>query len=459
MQLIALCLSAAMVSLSGLLFGYSTASIAGSLAQIEADLTLDILGQQVLVASVPAACFIGAIAAGPSSARLGRRLVLLIAFSLAAVGNIIALSAPGYELLVAARMLVGIAVGLSSMIAPMYGAEITPARYRGTVVASFQLAVTAGILAAYATPLLLPGQQSWSLILGIGIVPSMVGLVVVALLPESPRWLLGRNRTDDARRAAERLVLELNVAEMSPMGDDVPKAALMATIRRGSTMAVLILCSFLFVLQNLSGIDGILYYAPHIFEQLGFTEGTSALAATFGLGLLNFLATVVALWMVDRAGRRPLMLVGSAFMVAGLALVIVSSVFGLPTLGLIGLGLYIVAFAVSLGPLPFVLMSELFPSTIREAGIATASATSWLFNMLVAFTFLSLVELMGLAGVIGLFMAMCVIAFVIGLFFVPETKGRSLEAIEDDVLGGTPLRRVGDGTRPLSPEAARSDAL
>lgn len=448
MQLLAICLSAAMVGLSGLLFGYSTAAIAGALQEIEASLALDILGQQVLVASVPAACFIGAIAAGPSSANLGRKKVLLIAFSLAVVGNIIALSAPGYSLLVAARMLVGIAVGLSSMIAPMYGAEITPARHRGTVVASFQLAVTAGILAAYATPLLLPGEQSWSLILGLGIVPAACGLVIVALLPESPRWLIARGHKPEALKAADRLHLDEDITAWA-VEDGTPRGAIAATVRRGTTMAVLVLCSFLFVLQNLSGIDGILYYAPHIFEQLGYTARTAALAATFGLGLLNFLATIVALWLVDRAGRRPLMIVGSAVMVIGLASVIVSALYAIPTLGLIGLGIYIVAFAVSLGPLPYVLMSELFPSTIREAGIATASATSWLFNMLVAFTFLTLVEALGLAGVIAIFMVMCAIAFVIGLLFVPETKGRSLEAIEADVLDGAPLRRVGDGANAV----------
>ena len=443
----ALLLSATMVALSGLLFGYSTAAIAGALQQIEANLSLSLFEEQLLVASVPAACFIGAIAAGPATASTGRRITLIAAFCLAVVGNIISLTAPSYGLLVAARMLVGLAVGLSSMIAPMYGAEITPARWRGTVVASFQLAVTAGILLAYATPLLLPGEQSWSLILGLGIVPSLCGVLIVFLLPESPRWLLGRDRLDDARVAAERLGLGDRLAEMMPAAHDAPHARLWSTIRRGSTISVLVLCSVLFILQNLSGIDGILYYAPRIFEQLGFEAGMSALAATFGLGVLNFLATVAALWLVDRAGRRPLMIFGSAVMVAGLSAVIASAQFDLPMLGLVGLGIYIVAFALSLGPLPYVLMSELFPSTIREAGIATASAMSWLFNMLVAFTFLSLVEAVGLSAVIGLFLLMCVIALVVGILFVPETKGRPLEAIEKEVLGGVRFRRVGTSAR------------
>ncbi|WP_018699804.1 sugar porter family MFS transporter [Amorphus coralli] len=439
----AILLSAAMVALSGLLFGYSTAAIAGALQQIEALLSLSILEEQVLVASVPAACFVGAIAAGPATARAGRRSVLILAFTLAVVGNIVALTAPGFGLLVGARMLVGLAVGLSSMIAPMYGAEITPARWRGTVVASFQLAVTAGILLAYATPLIIPGEQSWSLILGLGIVPAAIGVATVFLLPESPRWLLARDRMPEAKIAAARLGLHESLAEMMPAVHDGAPAALWSTIRRGSTMAVLILCSVLFILQNLSGIDGILYYAPRIFEQLGFTAGTSALAATFGLGVLNFLATLVALWLVDRAGRRPLMIVGSAVMVAGLGCVVLSSMLAMPYLGLVGLGIYIVAFALSLGPLPYVLMAELFPSTIREAGIATASATSWLFNMLVAFTFLSLVEAFGLSAVILLFLSMCALALVIGILFVPETRGRSLEAIEENVLSGKRIRRVG----------------
>src|SRR5690606_36526342 len=162
----------------------------------------------------------------------------------------------------------------------------------------------------------------------------------------------------------------------------------------------------------LSGIDGILYYAPHIFQNLGFEAGTAALAATYGLGFVNFVATLCALRFVDSAGRRPLLIGGSVFMVLGLAMVAGASAFGWHWAGL---GLFIMPSSVSLGPLPYVLMSELFPSAIREAGIAMASAISWLFNALIAFTFLTIVESIGLTLTMVCFMAVCLLSLLVRL--------------------------------------------
>ncbi|QCI67850.1 sugar porter family MFS transporter [Phreatobacter stygius] len=442
MRAIAMVLVMLMVAFSGILFGYSTASIAGVLDHLKEQFTIDVIQEQLLVACLPGASFIGAVVAGPLSARHGRRLALLIAFILAGTGFVITLATPPYGWLIAARVLVGLSIGLSSMVTPMYAAEITPARRRGAVVALFQLAITTGILIAYGTPLGLTGA-SWGVILGLGIVPAAFGLVVVMILPESPRWLRSRGRVVDDR-AARMLDLEADMAQVP-----CPAAGRSATVRSviplGSTRAVLVLCSALFVLQNLSGIDGILYYAPRIFQSLGFSAGTAALAATFGLGLLNFAATLAALLLVDRVGRRPLLIVGSAVMAVGLAAVVAAALSDWPWVGLAGLGVYIMAFAMSLGALPYVLMAELFPSAIRETGIAVASATSWLFNMLVALTFLSLVEWIGLAGVIGLFLVVCLVAFGVCIRFVPETRGRSLEMIEQDVLAGVALRAIGKG--------------
>lgn len=425
----------------GLMFGFGTASIAGVLDTLREQFQLDTRDEQVLVASLVVACFFGAAAAGPISARYGRKRAIVLAVAFGIIGYTLMLSGPGLMLLIAARVLAGFAIGLSSMVVPMYAAEATMAKYRGAVVALFQLAVTSGILSAYGVSLAFAETAPWHLLLGGGIVPVCLGFLGILILPESPRWLAARGDHAAMEHAAHALGLkaELTMGTPDPVSDPRDSSSV---LRRGSTMAVLILCSLLFVLQNLSGIDGILYYAPRIFQTLGFSAGTAALAATFGLGLVNFLATVAALVMVDRLGRRPLLVWGSAAMALGLAMTVAGSALDEPWLGLIGLGLYIAAFAVSLGPLPYVLMSELFPAAIREQGIAAASATSWLFNALVAFTFLSIMEAIGLSASVGIFLAMCLLSLAVSALYVPETKAARLESIEANVLSGKRLRQL-----------------
>lgn len=435
----------------GLLFGFGISSIAGVLDVLGAAFLLDNAAKEWLVSSLVVACFFGAIAAGPLSVRLGRRPVMMLSAVLAVAGYGVLLTTPGLGLLFAVRVVLGLAVGLSSMVVPMYAAEAAPADRRGAIVALFQLAITAGILCAYGVSLAFIDHWVWSAILGWGMLPAVLAVLAVVSLPESPRWLLARGRAAHASGAAGRLGL---AAEWQAMQADAAtssgphNAAGQATVRpkggRTSIVAVLVLCSLLFVLQNLSGIDGILYYAPHIFQTLGFAPGTAALAATFGLGFVNFVATLVALRVVDSGGRRPLMLWGSAVMVLGLALVVLAALYEWSWAGLIGLGLYIMAFAISLGPMPYVLMSELFPSAIREQGIAAASAISWLFNALIAFTFLSLVDAIGLAATIGLFLLVCLASFFICLVFLPETRRVPLERIEGNVMAGRPLRQLGE---------------
>lgn len=438
-------LTAGLVLLNGMLFGFSTASIAGVVGTISEAFALSTRATEMMVTSLLAGCFVGAVLAAPISQRIGRRPSCLLAATLAFAGYALVplgqAMAPGVGMLVAARILIGLGVGLSSMVVPMYAAEVTPARHRGAVVSLFQLAVTIGILLGYAVPLALTGHATWDQMLGGGVLIAAACAGAVLLLPESPRWLLSRGRMAEGEAAARRLGLagEISMGE----GEGAPAGNWRAVLGRGSTKAVLILCSVLFVLQNFSGIDGILYYAPHIFTELGFPAGVAALAATFGLGLVNVLATMAAMMLVDRLGRRPLLIAGSAAMAVSLAVVIGAALADWPYVALAGLCAYIVAFALSLGPLPYVLMSELFPSAIRERGIAAASATSWLFNAIVAASFLSVVEGIGLAATIGIFLVVCVASLFISLAYVPETRQKELEDIEADVLAGKALRHLG----------------
>ncbi|MBN7759183.1 sugar porter family MFS transporter [Nitratireductor aquimarinus] len=430
---------AALTACSGLLFGYSTASIADWLEPIAAVFSLTVRGQEYLTVSLVISCFFGAVAAAPLARRFGRRMALAGAFVLAAAGYGVVLTEPSLSLLVFARVLIGLAVGISSMVAPMYAGEATPADRRGGVVALFQLAVTLGILAAYAVPLILLDHSAWPLAIGGGIVIPLAGLLMLVAVPESPSWLIAARGDAAARAAAGVLGVPTPHAAPSTAGHARPSLSL----RTGATLAVLALCCGLFILQNLSGIDGILYYAPTIFTELGFPPGLAALGATFGLGLINVIATVIAILTVDRLGRRPLAIYGSLVMILGLSAVVAAHLWDMPFLGLAGLCVYIAAFALSLGPLPYVLMAELMPSSLREAGLSAASATSWLFNALVALFFLTGVTQFGLSTVFMFFALICLFALVISIIWLPETKGRSLEAIEENVLKGVPLRQVG----------------
>lgn len=438
-----------LVSCAGVLFGYGITSIAGVLDTLGPLFSLDLRQSQFLVFVLVIACFAGAVLAGPLSLRWGRRPTMWTATAASACAYAFLLTAPSYEGLLAARTLAGLSIGLYSMAIPMFAAETARTARRGAVVALFQLAITAGILLSYGLALWLDAPGQWSLVLGAGLVPTVLAALVLATLPESPRWLAMQGRHDEADRAAARLQL---TEEWQAVADP-PSALVRPRLRQGRVLGVMVLCSLLFVLQNLSGIDGILYYAPQIFKGLGFSAGTAALGATFGLGLVNFAATLASVVLVDRLGRRRLWIGGSAVMVAGLAAVIVAAQAGLPWLGMAGLCLYILAFAVSLGPLPYVLMSELFPSALREKGIATASAISWLFNALIALTFLSIVEAVGLDGAMTLFLAVCILSLLLGIWLLPETSRMPLEAIESRVLAGLPLRDLGRPRRADRPPA------
>lgn len=446
----------------GVLFGFSTAVIAGVLDEVTRTYALSTDRAEFMVTALVVGAFAGAFAGGAVARRLGRRRALLFAAIVSLAGYALiwggaGLYSLGFAAFVVARIVIGAGVGLASTVAPMYVAETARAHHRGSLVALFQLAVTSGILLAYVVAWVMHGVLPWEDVLGGGLLLALFCIGATLAVPESPRWHLRRNDPARAWRIAAQLGVADELTDATPSHDaSHSRGGLLGQMRSGSTAAVLALCGALFVLQNLSGIDGILYYAPHIFVNLGFPGAAAALAATVGLGAVNVGATLVSMVLVDRLGRRPLLLWGSAVMAVALVSVTFAGWKGLPSLGLVGLCVYLAAFAVSLGPLPYVLMSELVPGVIRDAGIAAASATSWLFNALVAFTFLTLVGGIGLTGTFAIFTFVCLLSLLIGARLVPETRGASLEKIEARVLAGLPLRDLGNAKRKAASGSERA---
>lgn len=430
--------------ISGTLFGYNVAVVAGALEFLQAAYGLSTIEQGALVSSILFGAFVGALASGHVVARWGERGTLMAASALFIVVPLL-LGISNHAWLVGVfRALLGIGVGFVTMVAPLYVAECAPARRRGGLVSLFQFGVTAGILVAYLVNGAFTATGDWQTMFAAGTVPGLMLAAVLVGLPESPRWLAFHGRRDEARAAlfevqgAEADTTELDDQQEVPQGS---WSDLFSPLTRG----VLVMAAGLFLFQNLSGIDGILYYAPGIFDEVGFSGRYGAILATIGLGVVNLVATMVALACVDRLGRRPLLIGGLVVMTASLLVISVTvgdgGDDGMVTL--IGLAVFIVAFAVSLGPLPYLLMSEVFPLSVRARGMSLASATSWALNLFVAMTFLYLLETLGPAGTFLIYAGVCACALVFSWYTVPETRGRTLAEIEVNLHRRLPLRQLG----------------
>ncbi len=443
----ALALVAAVAAIGGLLFGYDTGVISGALLFIRRDFALDGLAEGWVAGAVTLGALLGAPGAGALADRVGRRVTNMAAGVLFVAGSLVGAFATGVQSLVAGRLIVGLAIGVTSVAAPMYIAEMAPARNRGTLVSLFQLAVTVGILLAYVVDESFSGSGAWRLMLGFAAIPGALLVAGMLGLPESPRWLVKRGRAAEARGVLARVRAAGAVeGELAAITADVahehtaPWSELLApTIR-----PALIVGIGLAVLQQVTGINTVIYYAPEIFESAGFASAQAALWATMGLGVVNVLSTIIALWLVDRAGRRPLLIVGLGGMIA--SLVVLGAGFrgavgpGLGDVTVACLALYIVFFAFSMGPIVWLMLSEIYPTRVRARAIGIATAANWGANFLVTLTFPTLRQTLGSGPTFWLFAAFGIVALVFVWRRVPETKGRTLEEIERVWVRHRPLR-------------------
>lgn len=444
-------LVALVAGLGGLLVGYDTGVIAGALPFIGRDFDLTTFEKAAIVSAILLGGLIGAVSAGPLTARFGQKPTMLATATLFIVFALACGLAPSDTLLMGARLGLGLAVGMATMIAPLYVAETAPPAHRGALVAVVQLAITAGILIAYLVNYAFTETGDWRTMLALGAVPGVALFAVMAILPESPRWLVLNHREDRARAVLARLHGPDRVADelaaITQVAGTGPRARF-ADLVAPAVRPVLVVAAGLFVLQNLSGIDGILYFAPEIFAEVGMDSDTGRILATIGLGAINVVATIVSMIVVDRLGRRPLLIWGLVPMILAMASLGTSLWFAgdsafVDGLSVVALCVFVAFFAISLGPLPYVLMAEIFPLRVRSLGMGIAAASAWAINGLVSFAFLPMMETIGAGGVFWFFAGVCAAALVFVVTLVPETKGLSLEHIEANLAAGRRSRDLG----------------
>ncbi|MDO1528397.1 sugar porter family MFS transporter [Fulvimonas sp. R45] len=447
----AIVLTCGLAALAGLMFGLDIGVISGAQQFIQKEFGVGDRTIEWIVSAMMLGAAIGALGAGWLSAALGRKRSLVLAGALFVAGSLLCGGAWSPAALIVARLVLGLAIGVATFTAPLYLAEVAPERIRGAMIGMYQLMITLGILLAFLADTALSASGNWRWMLGVIAIPGALFLLGLFPLPESPRWLVMRGRRAEAEVVLCRL--RGDAAQASREAGEI-KAQLRTPqrgwhlflenrdFRRSVGLGVL-----LQVMQQFTGINVVMYYAPRIFQGMGYATGAQ-MKFTALVGLVNVLATFVAIALVDRWGRKPILYAGFATMATGLGIVGALMHAGLAThgeqwLAVAMLLVFIAGFAMSAGPLIWTLCSEVQPLKGRDFGIACSTFTNWAANMLVGLTFLSLLNGIGQAETFGLYAALNVLFLVFTRWLVPETRGVSLERIERNLMAGKPLRRIG----------------
>jgi len=429
------------VALGGFLFGFDTAVISGAEMDIQKVWGLTSTQHGLTVSIALIGTVIGALLGGIPSDRIGRKMTLFwiaVLYLVSALGSALSIN---WYLFMVFRFLGGLGVGASSVAAPMYISEISPADKRGRLVAMFQFNVVFGIVVAYISNYFMAGigPNSWRWMLGVEAIPAIVFLILVLKIPRSPRWLILKKNLVDEARAVLELINPANVDEtvrniqQSKHESTKGQHLFNTRIYRLPIMLAMLIAFF----NQVSGINAIIYYAPRIFEMTGLGE-SSALLSTAGIGFVNFIFTLLAMRFIDKFGRRTLMLIGSIGLIVTLGLV--SRAFYTENFGGMAvpvfLFIYIAFFAFSQGAVIWVFISEVFPNEVRAGGQALGSFTHWFMAALIAFSFPAISEKLGGGTTFLIFAIMMVLQLLFVLRLMPETKGKSLEMIQSEVSDG-----------------------
>ncbi|HZC44384.1 MAG TPA: sugar porter family MFS transporter [Acidobacteriaceae bacterium] len=424
-------------ALAGLLFGYDTGVISGAILFVRKDFQLSTFQEEVVVSAVLLGAVAGAAFGGKLADALGRRKLLIQVAILFIIGAIGTALAPTPAWLAIGRVVVGVAIGIASFTAPLYISEVSPPAIRGKLVSLNQLMITLGIVVSYLADYGLANKEAWRWMFGLAAIPALILLIGLLFVPESPRWLMGRSQDEQALAVLQR------IRESGDVSQELAEIKADLSLQEGSWRELLnpslrrplIIGIGLAIFQQFTGINTVIYYAPTIFQLAGLHSASAAILATVGVGVVNVLLTIVALRMLDRAGRRPLLLYGLVGMVISLgvlggAFLLAGSSSIVAWLAVISLAVYVACFAIGLGPVFWLLISEIYPLKIRGRAMGVATMMNWGSNLIVALTFLSLLHSLGRSATFWLYAVIGIIAWFFVYRLVPETKGRTLEQID-----------------------------
>lgn len=454
---------AAVIALGGFLFGFDTGVVSGALLYVKEDFGLDSFQQGSVVSVLLIGAVLGSMAAGALADRLGRRRSLLVVGVLFVVGTAVATFANGYAMLMAGRVVLGLSVGAASATVPVYLSEISPTAIRGRLLTLNQLMITGGILVAYLVNLAFASSEMWRAMFACGAVPAVL-LVVASLswLPESPQWLIATGRAEQARqgitavtgkdtadlivaRGLQRIADER--AQREAQAAKGPEAQGHQGLLAPDVRPALIVGLVLAAVQQFGGINTIIYYAPTIIQQTGLNASNSIFYSV-AIGVINLAMTLVAIRLVDRAGRRPMVLVSLALMTVSIGMLGLAFMVGMSSvLTLLFMVIYIAAYAGGLGPVFWTLIGEIFSPSVRAAGSSVSTAVNWISNFAVSLAFLPLAGAIGQGETFWIFAAICALAFVFVHRYLPETRGRDPEQIEESLH-----RRFGRSAHPAPPK-------
>jgi sugar porter (SP) family MFS transporter len=424
-------------ALGGLLFGYDTGVISGAQLFLVQTFSLNAQQQELAVSCVLIGAIIGALVTGKINDALGRRTTLLLLGIVFTLGALLTALSPNFVLFILFRVIVGIGIGAASSVVPLYISEMSPYQVRGKLVTFYQLAVTIGIAASYGVDLLFArAGMGWPPMFATAAIPGILLFVGMLFSLETPRWFASKGRWDEARATLERIQgadpnFEMNEIHSS-LTLDQKQGRVRDLFAPGIRWALLVGVG-LAVLQQFVGINTVIYYAPTIFQSAGIASASSAILATSVVGVVNVLATIAALFLVDKMGRRALLILGTSGMVVGLIMLGIVFAVGsthASTLTLVALMIYILSFAISMGPVFWLMSAEIFPMNVRAAGASLCALSNWIANFVVSITFLSLISSIGSAATFWLYAAIGIFTLIFCWVLVPETKGRTLEQIE-----------------------------